>query len=78
MPAPFDKVKVRRNVCNAADVCESTLLSWAAGSQKVGIHPCRSIVAACLSLGIVPPLGAKLPPPIGAEPAPAKHLQAVS
>ena len=78
MPAPFDQIKVRRNVCNAADVCEATLQAWVMGSQKVDVHRCRSIVTACMSLGVVPPAGAKIPPPIGVEAVPAKLRAVVS
>ena len=78
LPVPFDQLKVRRNLCNAADVCEATLQAWAMGSQKVDVHRCRSIVAACLSMAIVPPAGAKVPPPIGVEPTVAKPLRVVS
>ena len=78
LPAPFDKIKVRRNLCNAADVCEATLVAWVMGSEKPDIHRCRSIVAACLSMGIVPPAGARVPPPIGVEPVPPKLRAVVS
>jgi len=78
LPVPFDQIKARRQVCNAADVCDSTLQSWAMGSQAVGIHTCRSIVAACLGLGIVPPAGAKVPPPVGVESPATKPLRVVS
>ena len=78
LPAPFDQIKTRRQVCSAADVCDTTLQGWAAGVQTVGIHTCRSIVAACLGLGIVPPAGAKVPPPVGTETAAAKPLRVVS
>ena len=78
LPVPFDQLKMRRNICNAADVCESTLLAWVAGSQKVDVHRCRSLAAACLSMGIVPPANARIPPPIGVEIAPSKALRVVS
>ena len=78
LPAPFDQLKLRRSLCNLADVCEGTLQAWVMGSQKVDVHRCRSIVAACLSMGIVPPAGARVPPTIGVEPTVAKPLRVVS
>ena len=78
LPAPFSDKKLRHRLGDAADVCDATLQKWLMGDTTVEVNNCRAIVAACLHLGLVPPLGAKLPPPIGAEPAPSKHLQVVS
>ena len=77
LPVPFDQLKMRRNICNAADVCEATLLAWVAGSTKISANNCKGIVAACMSLGVVPPLGAKLPA-VGAESAKPNLLRALS
>ena len=51
---------------------------WLAGDQSVSDQYCRALVLGCAALGYLPPAGAKLPLPIGAEPAPPKHLQVVS
>ena len=78
LPAPFDRAFYRYQLCAKARVCEATASKWLAGDQTVSEPYCRQLVMACASMGIVLPIGAKLPEPIGAEPAPPKHLQVVS
>ena len=77
LPAPFDQMDQRHLLCAYSRVCESTALKWLAGDQSVTEPYCRQLLLACQSMGVVPPLGAKLPPPIGAEPA-KPHLRALS
>ena len=78
LPAPFDSLDVRLDLRRLTHICENTICRWAEGSQRVDEHRCRSLVAACLVLGIVPPVGAKTPAPIGAVPAPKPAIRAVS
>ena len=77
LPAPFDQVRMRRSICNAGHVCDSTLVAWVTGSTKISDNNCQGIVAACMSLGVVPPLGAKLPA-VGTESAKPNLLRALS
>jgi hypothetical protein len=78
LPAPFHKSDQLRFLCAYARVCEATAVKWLAGDQSVTEPYCRQLVLACQSMGIVPPLGAKLPLPIGIEAAQAKPLRVVS
>jgi len=77
LPAPFNRPLFRHQLCAQSHVCEATVCKWAAGVQTVGEHHCRALALACQSLGVVPPLAAKVPPPIGSEPA-KPHLRALS
>ena len=78
LPAPFDRAACRYQLCLAAHMSEGTVSKWLAGDQAISEPYCRQLVAGCAALGYLIPAAAKLPPPIGTEPAPAKHLQAVS
>ena len=78
LPAPFDKTDQRYLLCAYSRVCEGTALKWLAGDQSVTEPYCRQLVLACQSMGIMPPVGAKLPPPIGVEPVPPKLRAVVS
>ena len=78
LPSPFDKSKFRHEACALADVCESTLLKWVAGDQKLDPTKCRSMVEACARLGALPPLGAKLAPMGAAAVATPSPLRVVS
>jgi len=53
-------------------------VAWAGGKQTVGEHYCRALMLGCQALGIVPPEGAKLPPPFGTEPDSKKPLRVLA
>lgn len=78
LPVPFGDAAVRHQLCATARVCDSTLVKWVLGDQRVNDHYASDLVRACAVLGIVPPPAAKIPPPIGESRLPAKHLQVVS
>ena len=78
LPTPFDRALYRYQLCAKARVCEGTAIKWLLGDQTVGEHYCLGLVAACQSMGIVPPAGVRVPEPIGVEPTVAKPLRVVS
>ena len=78
LPAPFDKADQRHLLCAYSRVCEGTAIKWLAGDQSVTEPYCRQLVLACQSMGVVPPLGAKLPLPIGVDATVTKPLRVVS
>ena len=77
LPAPFDKAKVRHQLCALADVCDATLIRWIKGEQKLEPTKCRSMVEACERLGLLPPVGANLSP-MGIAATPVSPLRVVS
>lgn len=78
LPAPFDRALFRHQLCAQAHVSEGTVVAWAGGKQTVGEHYCRALMLGCQALGIVPPEGAKLPPPFGTEPDSKKPLRVLA
>ena len=58
LPVPFGDAAVRHQLCATARVCDSTLVKWVLGDQRVNDHYASDLVRACAVLGIVPP-----PPP---------------
>ena len=75
LPAPFDRAPFRQHFSLCAHVCEATVMRWVAGNQSVSDNYCHHMVEACRSLGLCPPVGAKLP--ISLIPAPAPRLASV-
>ena len=78
LPAPFERAWARYDLCVKAHVCEATAIKWLSGDQTVSEPYCRQLALGCQFLGISPPAGCKLAPPIGAEsPPPSPRLASV-